>query len=438
MFYCPNCGFKIYMPRLRCPRCNSILYAEHGFSWSIDNTMKGIWRFRSLLPSFKVYNTLGEAFTPLIESKNISKELGLKNLYFKDEGRNPTGSFRDRAAALITSHAYSNGFKELVCATDGNMGASLAAYAARLGLRVKAIVPRNADYGKIIMMKALGAEVIEHGETLDDVYGYVDTMCREKELYNATSESNPLGIEGLKTIAYELLLDLGKLPDTIIIPIGSGLTLYSIYYGLREMIEHGITQSYPKLIGVQPCNNTYLAEKLGIKPRKCRGRKTVIIGLAYEFPPLAKEVIEAIKATKGTLVLVDNLDIIEAAKKLALYEGIFVEAAAATTVSALQQLVGEYLEKDETVAALLTGHGLKSFNQYIIPSRRRRVSKVFFPSDTKYEIIRLLAKKPGIKGYTIWKELGLQISVQAIYQHLNSLEKKGIIRPEYRMGSKVY
>jgi len=201
LYECVKCGFYSLKPLIRCPKCNSIIHYKHGFKWIINGKYPGIWKFREQLPRFKIMNSLNEGFTPLIKSSRLSKELGIHNLYFKDEGRNPTGSFRDRVAALLTSHAYSLGFKKLICATDGNTGASVAAYSSRLSLRVKAIVPRGSDWGKVILMRSFGAEVIEHGESLDDVYSLADKISLEENLYNATSESNALSIEALKTIS---------------------------------------------------------------------------------------------------------------------------------------------------------------------------------------------------------------------------------------------
>jgi len=409
----------------------------HKFDWKIDYDSLGIWRFSPMLPEFEVKNSLGEGFTPLVESINLVKELKLEKLFFKDEGRNPTGSFRDRVAALITSHAKSVGAKTLVCATDGNTGASLAAYAARLGLRVKAYVPRESDYAKIILMKSLGAEVIARGETLDDVYNYVSRLVEENpEYYNATSEDNPLSIEALKTISLELYMELGNNIDTIIVPVGSGLTLYSIYHGFRELYEHGLIKKIPRLIGVQSCSNPSIALKLGIS-KKCDEKP--IIGLAYELPPLERETIEAIKESKGSVVVVHRKQVIEAAEMLAKKEGLFVEPAAAVALAGLYEAVREYLvDKNDSIVLILTGHGLKAYEAYFEATRKKQIPSRIFPKNTKMEIIRLLYEKEGLHGYSVWRELGLKVSVQAIYQHLNELERKGIVYSRVIGGKKHY
>lgn len=414
------------------------MHFRHEFKWFIDGKYPGIWKFKGQLPGFKIMNSLNEGLTPLIRSYRLSKEVNVNNLYFKDEGRNPTGSFRDRVAALLTSHAYNLGFKELVCATDGNTGASLAAYSSRLALKVKAIVPRGSDWGKIILMKSFGAEVIEHGESLDDVYSLANKMAIEESLYNATSESNALSIEALKTISYEIYIDLGEVPDYIFIPIGSGLTLYSIFHGFMELMEHGIIDHLPRLIGIETCWNPRISRSMGLKARTCSMKP--VIGLAYKYPPLEREAIYVIKQTNGFPVVVNWKNIFMASELLAKYEGLFVEPAAATAFAGYLEALGEGLvEKDNTSVILLTGHGLKAIESY--SDRRVRIRslpKKVFSGDTKLEIIRLLYRAGELHGYSIWKELGIKISVQAIYQHLNELERRGVLISRIVNGRKYY
>jgi len=383
-------------------------------------------------------NSLDEGFTPLIKSNRLSKELGTRDLYFKDEGRNPTGSFRDRVAALLTSHAYGLGFKKLVCATDGNTGASLAAYSSRLGLKVKAVVPRGSDWGKIVLMRSFGAEVIEHGESLDDVYSLADKISLEENSYNATSESNALSIEALKTISYEIYIDLKKVPDYVFIPIGSGLTFYSIFHGFIELLEHGIIEHLPRLIGIETCWNPKISRAMGLETRFCSMKP--VIGLSYKYPPLEQEVIQAINRTNGFPIIVDWKSILFAGEILAKYEGLFVEPAAASALAGyIEAVKRELIEKDSTSIILFTGHGLKAIESYSSGRiKAKGLPKKVFVGDTKLEIIRLLYRKGELHGYSIWKELGIKISVQAIYQHLNELEKRRILVSRIVGGKKYY
>jgi len=438
LYVCSRCGYSCEKPVIHCPQCGSIVHYIHGFRWEIDYGAHGIWRFRHQLPGFRVMNSLEEGFTPLLRSSRLSRELGVSSLYFKDEGRNPTGSFRDRVAALLTSHAYSLGYHGLVCATDGNTGASLAAYSTRLGLRVKAVVPRGSDWGKIVLMRGFGAEVIEHGESLDDVYSLAEKISLEEGLYNATSESNALSIEALKTIAYEIYLDLGDSLDYILVPVGSGLTLYSIYHGYRELLDNGVARRMPRLIGVETCWSPRISRALGLEARECSMKP--VIGLAYRYPPLEREAVESIRVSRGFSIVVGWRDIASAGEMLARYEGLFVEPAAAAGLAGYLRAIGSGLVgRDDKVVIVLTGHGLKAFESYgSSRSRSRGLPRRVFSGDTKLEIIRLLSHSGELHGYSIWKMLGLGISVQAVYQHLNELERRGILVSRIVGGRRVY
>jgi len=287
-------------------------------------------------------------------------------------------------------------------------------------------------------MRSFGAEVIEHGESLDDVYSLADKISLEENLYNATSESNALSIEALKTISYEIYIDLKKVPDYIFIPIGSGLTLYSIFHGFIELLEHGIIEHLPRLIGVETCWNPKISKAMRLEARLCSMKP--VIGLAYKYPPLEREVIQAIKQTNGFPIIVDWKNIMFAGELLAKYEGLFVEPAAASALAGYVKAVREeFVEKDSTSIILLTGHGLKAIESYSSGRiRAKGLPKKIFGGDTKLEIIRLLYRVGESHGYSIWKELGIKISVQAVYQHLNELEKKGILVSRIVGGKKYY
>lgn len=433
-FTCIKCGFRTDKPVLRCPKCGTILHAVHDFEWVIDEKKYGIWRFWRMLPKIKIHNSLGEGFTPLIESVYLEKMLGLK-LYFKDEGRNPTGSFRDRVAALLTSHASMAGYEKLVCATDGNTGASLAAYAARLGLKVIAYVPRDADYSKIVFMKSLGAEVVQKGERLDDVYSFVNNIAvRDKKIYNATSEANPLSIEALKTIAFEIFRDLGDNVNTVVLPVGSGLTMYSIYHGFKELYKNNLMKKIPRIIGVTHCSNTEVLSITGMDVEECSEKP--VIGLSYSFPPFAKEVVKVVKETRGLIIPVTLKDLLRAGEVMARREGLFIEPSAASAIAGLMKVPRNILRRGENVVVIITGHGLKGYEQYFGIKKKER-TRVFY-RDTKTEIIKLLKEQEGLHGYAIWKNLKIRITLQAVYQHLHELEKKGVVYSKEEEGKKLY
>ena len=421
---CPCCGYKSSSFRgFKCPACGCLTDVIHEYKLKKDMAEEGIWVYKNILPKPKIMISLGEGLTPLVKSLNLFKDT---LVYFKDEGRNPTGSFRDRAAALIISDALSIGVRRVILASDGNMGASVSAYASRAGLPVTVYVPSWTDEEKILLMKAYGANVIIKNDYLDNLLEYVEIRARKQNLYDASSTHNILSMEGLKTIIYEIIDQLGRSPNRVILPLGSGLTLLSIYHGLEEMIRNNIIDRFPKLVGVETCGNPIYSSHLGIKT-KCS--EEPLPGLAYKKPVIMDKVIEILEK-HGETIVVSKKEVLEAAKNLARREGLFVEPSSAVALAgALKTGVEDY------TVILLTGHGLKGPSPYV---EARRIRTNIFPGSTKSIILNIIKQNPGLTGYEIWKRLGIKISVQAVYQHLHDLEKKGLIRSTIVEGLKRY
>ncbi len=422
--FCRNCEYRSSVFRgFYCPLCGSPLEIRYSPRYSIAEGSIGVWRYSSMLPYIKNKVSLGEGFTPLIESSRLFSN----TVFYKDEGRNPTGSFRDRAAALIVSDALDQGARYLLLASDGNMGASIAAYGARAGLRVTVYVPPWIDDEKIMLMKAYGANILVRGKGLDELLRIVEKRSRRRGYYNASSTYNILSIHGLKTIAYEIYGELKRVPRTIVLPLGSGLTLYSIHKGFKELLDLGIIDRLPRFIGVETCGNPLYSSKL-YSISRCG--EEPLPGLAYSKPVIMDLVVNIIQR-HGEIYVVNRRKAVEAAKKLAWFEGIFIEPSSAVALAgALENGLEDYS------VILLTGHGLKGPSIYSVASRSR--STALFPGSTKRLILDLLREKPGLTGYMVWKMLGLKISVQAVYQHLHDLVEKGYLRVVVKNGLKHY
>ena len=426
MYECMRCGFESADPMMKCPRCGYIMHPRHGWDPEPKEGEQGIWIFSGVLPPLKVKISLGEGSTPLIKSARI---LGEGTIYFKDESRNPTGSFRDRAAAIIVSDALSRGAKGLIAASDGNMGASLAAYAARAGLNVSIHVPSWTDPEKIMLIKAYGARVVTHDLTIDEILDHVARRARERGLYDASSTHNPLAIEGMKTLGLEIYYQLGRVPSNIVLPLGSGLTLLSLYHAFSELREHGLTDEMPRFIGVETCANPVYTKTLYGTTRGCN--EEYLPGLSYTRPEILDAVIEVLER-HGEVVTVRRKETVSAAKELARLEGLFVEPSSAVALAGASKTS---LSGDTVI--ILTGHGLKGPRAYAAASRRKGLTTLF-PGTTKAMILSIIQENPGVTGYDVWKELGLDISVQAVYQHLRSLEKSGLVRSELEGNARKY
>ncbi|MEM1877549.1 MAG: pyridoxal-phosphate dependent enzyme [Desulfurococcaceae archaeon] len=421
---CVKCGYlSIENRHPLCPVCGSFMHPIHNLEQPIASKGYGVWRYSGNLPYFEKNLTLGEGATPLIKSSKIFSN----EVYFKDEGRNPTGSFRDRAASLIVSDAVECKAKRIVVASDGNMSSSVVAYAARAGIEVTVYVPSWIDVEKIALMKAYGANVIVKDSPLDELLEYVNKRSRKEGFYNASSTYNALSIEGLKTISFELWEQLGSVSE-VYVPLGSGLTVFSIYHGFQELKQLGLIDRIPRIIGVETCSNPIYSETLKSNVSKCS--EEPLPGLSYRKPIIMEFVLEILDEY-GEVVVVSRKEIIEAAKKAVRVEGLFIELSSAVSLAGAEKKGA----LDNSVI-ILTGHGLKGYSAYSKPSKAKMIN--LFPGSTKNLIISLLKEKPGLTGYDIWKNIGLSISVQAIYQHLHDLEKRGYIRSIYENGVRKY
>lgn len=431
---CNQCGsrFKPYPPKSNCKNCKGALEYQINLSRMQGVEFSGklrFWRYRELLPPVQNVVTLGEGGTPLHKAERLGKELGLREAYLKDETRNPTNSFRDRAAALMTSNAIDLKHDMVICATNGNLGASLAAYSAKAGLICHAIVPKLVDVGKLAQMLVYDTVIEEFGETVDESILRAKTLVDETGWYQATAELNPLVIEAQKTIAYEINEQFG-VPDWFIVSMGGGGTIYSIWKGFKELMQLGIARSSPKMVGVQPEGCAPIVRALSkaysakAEPKRPSTRALAVLVTKPIQGMLAEE---AIKESEGLALAVPDSEILEAELQIAQLEGIFAEPASSATVAAARRLVdaGEIGNK-ESVAVLITGSGLKATDILQGLTKKRKTAVIGLEISTKERILRIILQEDAY-GYDIWKKLGKIMTRGGIYQHLKELSQKGLI-----------
>ncbi|MEM4520530.1 MAG: threonine synthase [Candidatus Bathyarchaeia archaeon] len=441
---CAKCNsvFGEVAPEYRCENCGvagsleyKVDYKSIGkVSFSGDFTF---WRYRDLLPSVKNFVSLHEGGTPLYRAERLAKHIRLSRLYLKDETRNPTNSFRDRAAALMVSKMLDLGYAAAICASSGNMGASLAAYCAKYGISCHIVIPRHVDVGKLAQMIIYDAAVEEYGETVDESIKRAMRISEETGWYQATSAINPLTIEAQKTIAFEIFEQIG-VPDVVIVPMGSGGTIYSIWKGFLELNDLGIIREKPRLIGVQssgcsPIVNAYLGREEIIEKPMTRATSILMVN------PLRRDLaLKAIRESGGLAVAVSDHEILEAEQEMARMEGIFAEPASSATIAALKRLLNEsVIGVNESVVCLITGSGLKATDVLKAMSRKRKMILVEADLSTKEKILRIIAGKETY-GYEIWKMLGKTMTKAAVYQHLNELKSKDLISVRIKNGRKYF
>ena len=344
---CPRCGFRAPLTEYhwRCPRCGSPLTVRYDYEWRPRG--RGLARYSSMLP-LQPRVSLGEGSTPHV--KTVVEGV---RVHLKLEQLNPTGSFKDRGTALTVSHAVSVGARLLVEDTSGNTGVSVAGYAAAARLRARIYVPRDAPRGKKVLMRLLGAEVVEvadRGEAARRVLADVGTA------YYVAHTWNPLYIEGAKTIALEAYEE-GFRGRVAVAPVGSGGLILGLYKGFTQLSELGLADTV-SLVAVQGVSVAPVYEKLyGRRPPA--GDSSLADGIRVASPPRLDEIAEAVKRSGGCAVVVDNNDIVKALRAL-LSMGLVVEPTSAAGLAGLVRAVEEgCVDRGDEVLLPLTGSGLK-------------------------------------------------------------------------------
>lgn len=326
---------------------------------SPPNSMKYLDFFP--LNSWEDLVSLQEGSTPLLHAKRLGKKMGLKNLFFKNEGLNPTGAFKDRGSFIEINKAKELGFKSIVVASTGNMAASVSAYATQAGLDCYVFVPENTPKGKLAQSLSYGAKVIQIRGTYNDAASLAEQAAKKYNFYLAGDYV--FRLEGQKTCGYELAEQLmwDKSIDWVIVPIGMGTNLSAIFKGLREYKELGLIDYLPKIVGVQADGAHSLFRKgrsYTVKP--VAKPQTVASAIAVGNPLDAPKVIRALSRTDGCIKTATDEQTLEAQQLLTHLEALYVEPSAATTVVALQHLIkDQQVKSTDTVVCIATGAGLK-------------------------------------------------------------------------------
>jgi threonine synthase len=318
----------------------------------------GVWRYDKLLPvECKV--TLKEGGTGLYQCMNL--DLGV-DLWVKNEGDNPTGSFKDRGMTVGVSKAISLGLDKAACASTGNTSASLSAYCARAGMTTYVFIPSGKiAYGKLSQAMIHGAKIYAMEGDFDLALEMVEDFCARHGVYWLNS-INPFRLEGQKTIGYEIIEQLNyRAPDYIVLPVGNAGNISALWKGLLEFQKLGLLDELPKLVGVQAEGASPIVRAIddGIFSPVERP-ETIATAIRIGNPVSAEKAIRAIKESKGMALAVSDEEIIKAQSALAQREGLFVEPASASSIAGLAKCVENgWIEGGASVVCITTGHGLK-------------------------------------------------------------------------------
>ncbi|MBC7325066.1 MAG: threonine synthase, partial [Moorella sp. (in: Bacteria)] len=288
---------------------------------------------------------------------NLSRELGLK-LYFKYEGLNPTGSFKDRGMVMAVAKAVEAGSRAVMCASTGNTSAAAAAYAARCGLKCSVLIPEgNIALGKLAQALFYGARVIAIQGNFDAALDLVRRITARHPI-TLVNSINPFRIEGQKTAAFEVCDDLGEAPDYLAIPVGNAGNITAYWKGFNEYYQAGRSHTLPKMIGFQAEGAAPI-----VRGQVVPNPETVATAIRIGNPASWQPAVRAAKESGGFIDCVSDEEILAAQRLLATAEGIFAEPASAASLAGVIKYVKKgYFHPGDRVVCVLTGHGLKDPN----------------------------------------------------------------------------
>ena len=299
--------------------------------------------------------TLGEGDTPLVKSNRLAVELGCPELYFKLEGCNPTGSFKDRGMVVAIAKALEEGSRAIMCASTGNTSASAAAFGAYSGLPSLVIIPRGeVAMGKLAQAMAYGAKLIMVNGNFDTALDLVRTFTTKHEV-TLVNSVNPYRLEGQKTAAFEIVDSLGDAPDYLFIPVGNAGNITAYWRGFREYHALGMSTKLPKMMGFQAEGAAPI-----VKGEPVANPQTIASAIRIGNPASWNGALEARDGSGGTIDMVSDDEILEGYRLLASQEGIFCEPASAASFAGLVKLRKQGLDlSDRRVVCVFTGTGLK-------------------------------------------------------------------------------
>ncbi|MFF2447016.1 threonine synthase [Neobacillus sp. NPDC058068] len=380
-----------YVSHLECPKCNK-QYPENeiqqlcicgspllvGYDLAavkaeilkhqIENRPNSLWRYHELLPvkDEKDIVTLGEGMTPLEKFRRLGSVYNLKNLYIKDEGIIPTGSFKTRGASVGISKAKELGVKQLAMPTNGNAGAAWSLYSAKAGIVATIVMPLDAPLITRKEVYISGGDLYLVNGLISDAGKIVGQLVKEKGVYDASTLKEPYRIEGKKTMGYEIVEQFGwEVPEVILYPTGGGVGIIGIYKALLELQELGWIEQgkLPRLVAVQAegCAPIVEAWKKGEKESAFfENSETIAFGINVPKALGDFLVLESLYATKGCAIAISEEQLLEAQQQVAKLEGNFICPEGAATIAAARILREQgWISEDERVVCLNTGAGIK-------------------------------------------------------------------------------
>lgn len=324
-----------------------------------------MWRYLPLLPcapsSPRPHLRVG--WTPLYRAERYARALGLREVYVKDDGLNPTCSLKDRASAVGVVKALEAGASAIACSSTGNAGSSLAGNAASAGLRSYIFVPERAPKGKLAQLLLFGATVVSVRGNYEDAFRLSMEAIRRWRWYNRNAALNPYLMEGKKTVSLEIAEQMGwHVPDWVVVSVGDGCTVAGVGKGFADLLACGLIDRMPRLLGVQAegCAPIFRAFRAGRERIDPEPEDTLADSIAVGVPRNPVKALRAVRGSGGEMITVSDEEILDAMRLLGSSEGLFAEPAAAAGFAGLARACREGLIRpDEVVVGIITGNGLK-------------------------------------------------------------------------------
>lgn len=357
-----------------CPQCGSegildVLFDYDAIKQRLSHALFAkracdLWRYQELLPiaSNASRPPLHIGWTPIYETPRLSRKIGLAHLFIKDDGRNPTASFKDRASAIGVIKARQFGFSAIACASTGNAASSLAGMAAAMGLASYIFVPKTAPAPKMAQLLIFGATVFQVNGPYEAAYDLCMAACEKYGWYNRNCAINPYLVEGKKTAGLEIAEQMAdKVPDWVAVSVGDGCTIAGVWKGLWEMRQLGVIDRLPKMLGVQaegaaPIFTAFHQNK-DLQPLSAT---TLADSICVGTPRNWRKAINAVRASGGTMITVSDAQILEAMRLAARQGGVFGEPAGVAALAGVKNARQDgIIRPDESGLTIVTGNGLK-------------------------------------------------------------------------------
>ena len=363
LYTCPHCGEKGILDIVYDYGEVKKVLTRETLAQNRDNSM---WRYRALMPvadTTDVSRFLRIGWSPLYESRKLRDELGLKALYIKDDGINPTASLKDRASGVAVAKAMELGYDTISCSSTGNAASSCAGSAARMGLKAVIFVPRRAPQGKVAQLMIFGAKLVVVDGDYEQTFELSRAAIEKYGWYNRNAGINPVMSEGKKTVAMEIAEQLNfQVTDWVACSVGDGCTIGGVYTGFKDLYELGIIDRIPRILGVQStgCCPFVNADKTPDHELVPTPEETLADSISVGVPRNPKKAQRAVYASCGRWIAVSDEDILSAMCLLGRNEGVFSEPAGVTATAGVKAAIEQgIIRSGETVTVISTGSGLK-------------------------------------------------------------------------------